>query len=59
VSAFGHKSTFGTLRVRYRPLKIVAFNTVDGWSHDMTSNVATKLLDLNRDGVQLSAAVAL
>ena len=33
-----------------RPVKIVAFNT------DMTRNIATKLLKLNRDGVELSAA---
>ena len=39
-----------------RPMKIVAFNTDDGWSHDMTRNIATKLLDLNGDGVELSAA---
>ena|SRR6516162_7405334 len=38
------------------PVKIVAFNTDDGWSHDMTRNIATKLLDLKRDGVEFSAA---
>jgi hypothetical protein len=39
-----------------RPIRIVAFNTDDGWSYDMTRNIATKLLDLNQDGVALSAA---
>jgi hypothetical protein len=38
-----------------RPIRIVAFDTDDGWSHDMTRNIAAKLLDLNQDGVALSA----
>jgi len=29
-----------------RPLKIVAFNTEDGWSRDVTRGIATKLLHL-------------
>ena len=39
-----------------RPVKIVAFNTEDGWSRDVTQEIATKLLDLNSNGVALSAA---
>jgi hypothetical protein len=36
------------------PIKIVAFNTDDGWSRDVTQEVAARLLDFNRDGVALS-----
>jgi hypothetical protein len=39
-----------------RPVKIVAFNTEQGWSRDVTHEVASKLLDLNQDGVALGAA---
>jgi hypothetical protein len=40
-----------------RPLKIVAFNTEEGWSRDITHDIATKLLDLNhQNGVALGAA---
>ena len=39
-----------------RPIKVVAFNTEQGWSRDVTQEIATKLLDLNRNGVALSAA---
>jgi hypothetical protein len=39
------------------PLRVVAFNTEEGWSHDMTRNIATKLLDLDQNGVTLGAAV--
>src|SRR5262249_30612531 len=39
-----------------RPVRVVAFNTEDGWSHDMTRNIASRLLDLNRSGVALGAA---
>ncbi len=28
-----------------RPLRVVAFNTCDGWSRDVTVEIATKLLD--------------
>ena len=38
-----------------RPIKIVAFNTDDGWSRDVTHEIATKLLDLNQNGVALGA----
>jgi len=37
------------------PLRVVAFNTEEGWSHDMTRNIAMKLLDLNQDGVALGS----
>src|SRR5262249_15703018 len=39
-----------------RPLKIVAFNTEEGWSRDVTRGIAAKLLHLNRNGVALGAA---
>jgi hypothetical protein len=39
-----------------RPVKIVAFNTEEGWSRDITHDIATKLLDLNQQGAALSAA---
>lgn len=38
-----------------RPAKIVAFNTEEGWSRDITYDIATKLLDLNQNGVTLGA----
>ena len=39
-----------------RPMKVVAFNLQDGWSRDVTHEVATKLLDLNRNGLAFGAA---
>jgi len=39
-----------------RPVRVVAFNTEQGWSRDVTHDVATKLLDLNQKGVALGAA---
>jgi hypothetical protein len=39
-----------------RPVRIVAFNTEEGWSRDITYDIATKLLDLNQNGVALGAA---
>ena len=39
-----------------RPIKIVAFNTEDGWSRDVTLDIAMRLLDLNQEGVALGAA---
>jgi len=38
------------------PLRVVAFNSEEGWSRDVTKEIATKLLDLNRGGVTLGAA---
>jgi hypothetical protein len=37
------------------PLRVVAFNTWEGWSRDVTKEIATKLLDLNKEGVALGA----
>jgi hypothetical protein len=39
-----------------RVVKIVAFNTDEGWSRDITHDIATKLVDLNQSGVTLGAA---
>jgi hypothetical protein len=39
-----------------RPVRVVAFNTEDGWSRDVTQEIAVKLLDLNQNGVALGAA---
>jgi len=38
------------------PVRVVAFNTEQGWSRDVTHEIATKLLDLNQEGVALGAA---
>jgi hypothetical protein len=32
------------------PVRVVAFNTDEGWSRDVTREVALKLLDLSRQG---------
>ena len=37
------------------PLRVVAFNTEEGWSLDVTKETATKLLDLNQNGLALGA----
>jgi len=39
-----------------RPLQIVAFNTEEGWSRDVTEDIGRKLLDLSRQGRVLGAA---
>ena len=39
-----------------KPLRMVAFNTEEGWSRDVTQEIATKLFDLNQNGVALGAA---
>jgi len=39
-----------------RPVRVIAFNTDEGWSRDITDDIATKLLDLNQNGVALGAA---
>jgi hypothetical protein len=39
-----------------RPLRIIAFNTEEGWSRDLTQEIAWKILDLNHRGTPLSAA---
>src|SRR5262245_13694921 len=33
-----------------RPLRVIAFNTGEGWSRDVTREIAEKLLDLNNAG---------
>src|SRR5215467_3856695 len=38
-----------------RPLRIIAFNTDEGWSRDVSREIAEKLLDLNRAGTLLGA----
>ena len=37
------------------PLRVVAFNTEEGWAGDVTKETATKLLDLNQNGLALGA----
>src|SRR5262245_35266629 len=38
------------------PLRVVAFNTHEGWSRDVTEEIAGKILDLNRQGTALGEA---
>jgi len=38
------------------PLRVIAFNTHEGWSRDVTEDIAHKILDLNQRGTALSAA---
>jgi hypothetical protein len=38
------------------PVRIVAFNSTDGWSRNVTEDIALKLLDLSRQGRVLGAA---
>ena len=38
------------------PLRVVAFNTEEGWSRDVTREIAARLLDLSHQGVALGAA---
>jgi hypothetical protein len=38
------------------PLRVVAFNTHEGWSRDVTEEIARKILDLNRQGTALGEA---
>jgi len=39
-----------------RPLSVVAFNVEEGWSRDATKEIASKLLDMSRDGRLLGVA---
>ena len=39
-----------------RPLRVIAFNTGEGWSRDVTREIAEKVLDLNNMGTALSGA---
>ena len=36
------------------PARVVAFNTHEGWSRDVTEDIAHKILELNSEGVELS-----
>ncbi len=36
------------------PVRVVAFNTHEGSSRDVTEDIALKILDLNRQGCELS-----
>jgi hypothetical protein len=38
------------------PVRVVAFNTAEGWSRDVSEDVARKLLDMSRQGRVLGAA---
>jgi hypothetical protein len=38
------------------PLRIVAFNTEEGWSRDVTKEIAAELLDMSGDGRLLGQA---
>ncbi|WLA68563.1 hypothetical protein [Bradyrhizobium diazoefficiens] len=40
------------------PLRIVAFNAIEGWSHDVTEDIADALADrAAREGIDLSPAL--
>jgi len=39
-----------------RPVRVIAFNVDEGWSRDVTGEIALKLLDLNREGTALGEA---
>jgi len=41
-----------------RPLRVIAFNTDEGWSRDASREIAEKLLDLNRAGTVLGAGAS-
>jgi hypothetical protein len=38
------------------PVQIVAFNTSENWSRDVTANIALKLLDMSNEGRFLGGA---
>jgi hypothetical protein len=38
------------------PIRVVAFNTAEGWSKDVTEHIARRLLELSRQGHALGAA---
>jgi hypothetical protein len=37
------------------PVRVVVFNTHEGWSRDVTEDIAQKIIDLNWQGRELSA----
>ncbi len=38
------------------PLRVVAFNVAEGWAHDVSNEIANRLLDLSAEGWMLSAS---
>lgn len=38
------------------PMRVVAFNTAEGWSRDVTEEITARLLDLNAQGRMLGAS---
>jgi hypothetical protein len=38
------------------PLRVIAFNTDEGWARDVTRDIAWKLLELKRSGNDLGSA---
>ena len=40
----------------HRPVRVIVFNTAEGWSRDDTIAVGFKLLQMSRDGRALGAA---
>ena len=38
------------------PMRVVAFNTAEGWSRDVTEEIAARLLDLKTQGRMLGAS---
>jgi hypothetical protein len=41
-----------------RPLRVIAFNTEEGWSRDVSREIAEKSLNLNRAGTVLGAGAS-
>ena len=37
-----------------RPVRVIAFNTDEGWSRDVSREIALQLLDLSREGTSLN-----
>ena len=40
----------------HRPMRVIVFNTAEGWSRDDTVDVGFKLLQMNREGRVLAPA---
>ena len=40
----------GTVYLVLSPLRVVAYNTVDGWMHDVTADIARELRFVERAG---------
>src|ERR1044071_192252 len=39
-----------------RPMRVIAFNTAEGWSRDVTEDIGRKLLGMSRQGRVLGSA---